>query len=160
MFTVTQRSQPDGGDPNAGPAIPDPFEALGMGPDLYDYRGPYRQYLAPSPVTTTAAATTAAPPPPPPLAEPAFREQCARAARAIKGANFLLIGAGAGLGVDSGLAAYADVAAVPVSPRYPPEPVQLLYASSTSLLLSLSPSLSLFLSLSLSPPPSFPKLAS
>eukprot|EP01047_Picozoa_sp_COSAG01_P018567 COSAG01_NODE_1009_length_12151_cov_18.810571_1_plen_126_part_00 len=42
-----------------------------------------------------------------------LQRQYAAAARAIRGADFLLIGAGAGMGVDAGLAAYADVATVP-----------------------------------------------
>ena len=75
----------------------DPFEALGLGPDLYDYRDPYRQYLL-GPSASSASR---------------LRQQYATAAHAIAGADFLLIGAGAGMGVDSGLAAYTDVAAVP-----------------------------------------------
>lgn len=78
----------------------DPFEALGMGPDLYDYREPYRQYL-PLPDASSPRDTEL------------LEQQCRAAAHAIADADFILIGAGAGMGVDSGLAAYADVAAVP-----------------------------------------------
>ena len=76
----------------------DPFKALGLGPDLYEYRGPYRQYL---PTDNNVQCPKV------------LARQYAAAARAISGADFLLVGAGAGMGVDAGLAAYADVAAVP-----------------------------------------------
>ena len=80
----------------------DPFAARGLGPDVYGYRTPYAQFLNADGSLAAAA---------PPAGELAARY--AAAARAIAAADFLLVGAGAGMGVDAGLAAYADVADVP-----------------------------------------------
>mmetsp|Transcript_93588 Transcript_93588/g.165593 ORF Transcript_93588/g.165593 Transcript_93588/m.165593 type:complete len:410 (+) Transcript_93588:66-1295(+) len=80
--------------------ISDPFEALGMGPDVYDYRRPYWRYLEEVGKMFAGAC------------QPACDRQYRRAAEVITNADFLLIGAGAGMGVDSGLATYADVASV------------------------------------------------
>lgn len=78
----------------------DPFETeFGMGPDLYNYREPYRQFLASSREIQL----------PNPEEQAVLYQQ---AAACIAAADYLLVGAGAGMGVDSGLAAYRDVAAV------------------------------------------------
>jgi hypothetical protein len=98
----------------------DAFERLGLGPDLYDYREPYRRYLqrssssssSSSPTATAPAAGALAPAQPPQEQAQARQALYQAAAKAIASADFLLIGAGAGMGVDSGLAAYADVAGV------------------------------------------------
>lgn len=89
------------------PAEEDAFEAMGLGADLYNYRDPYRQYLPCSASASAAPATVGA------AADDQLLRLYQSAAEAIVTADFLLIGAGAGMGVDSGLAAYADVAAVP-----------------------------------------------
>jgi hypothetical protein len=98
---MEQRQQPGEPEPELVDRELDAFEALGMGPDLYDYREPYRRYLPLLDAADSAASKAE------------LQQQCRAAARAIAEADFLLIGAGAGMGVDSGLAAYADVAAVP-----------------------------------------------
>eukprot|EP01050_Picozoa_sp_SAG11_P025767 SAG11_NODE_5929_length_1431_cov_2.331832_1_plen_205_part_10 len=85
----------------------DCFEAMGLGPDLYSYRAPYRQYMSSAASSLAHHSALGS------LHDEDLRRQYTAAARAIAGADFLLVGAGAGMGVDSGLAAYADVAAVP-----------------------------------------------
>jgi hypothetical protein len=99
--------------------MPDPFEALGYGKDLYSYRGPYYQFIhQETPAgqlkvddgSSSAAAAGAA--------EIQAREQefsaaVARAAAVIGAADYLLVCAGAGLSADSGLGTYADVASRP-----------------------------------------------
>ena len=58
----------------------DPFEALGMGPDLYEYREPYRQFL----------------PLGPPPSQLELDELYRQAAAAIAGADYLVVGVAVG----------------------------------------------------------------
>lgn len=88
----------------------DPFKTeLGMGPDLYDYRDSYLPFVSAAVRAHSSGADRDN------ALDRNTEAAVIEAAKRIRSADFLLVGAGAGMGVDSGLATYADVAAVPVS---------------------------------------------
>mmetsp|Transcript_65999 Transcript_65999/g.148941 ORF Transcript_65999/g.148941 Transcript_65999/m.148941 type:complete len:267 (+) Transcript_65999:36-836(+) len=80
------------------------LEALdSMGPDIYGYRDPFKDLLRNARADPVRAAEEA---------ESCERREVERAAEAIAKADYLVVLAGAGLGVDSGLATYGDIARV------------------------------------------------
>ena len=89
----------------------DVWAALGMGPDLYDYRAPYGA-AAEALLAEQRSGGGGGGPGESELQSAALQGRYRAAAAAIARADFLLVGLGAGMGVDSGLATYADVAAV------------------------------------------------
>ena len=89
----------------------DVWAALGMGPDLYDYRAPYSAAAA-ALLAEQRSGGGSRPPGDAEQQSAALEGRYRAAAAAIARADFLLVGLGAGMGVDSGLATYADVAAV------------------------------------------------
>jgi len=90
----------------------DVWAALGMGPDLYDYRAPYGAAAEALLAEQRRSGGGGRPPGDAEQQSADLQGRYRAAAAAIARADFLLVGLGAGMGVDSGLATYADVAAV------------------------------------------------